>query len=88
MITQLPGIDDDVFVGVNKVNIFLKLTSMEPWYVCDDGISLVIYKVSDYEYYELSVNDNIVFISEPLDPRDTKNSRLRAILKSLKGGDE
>lgn len=85
MVTHLPGIDGEVFIGVNQVDLFLKLTSMEPWYVCDDGISLVIYKVSDHEYYELSVNDNIVFISEPLDPK--KNSRLRAILKSLEGGD-
>ncbi len=85
MITQWPGIDGDVFVGVNIVDTFLKLTKLEPIYESQDGVSSLIYEVSPNTYYEMSVEDNIVFISDPIDPKE--DARLRAILKSLKGGD-
>lgn len=86
MITHLPGIDDEVFVGVNKVETFLKLTKLQPIYESQDGVSSLIYELSPNIYYEMSVKDNIVFISDPLDPKE--DDRLRAILKALKGGDE
>lgn len=86
MITHWPGIDGEVFVGVNKVELFLKLTKLQPIYESQDGVSLLIYELSPNTYYEMSLVDNIVFISDPIDPKE--DARLRAILKSLKGGDE
>lgn len=85
MITQLPGIDGDVFIGVNIVDLFLKLSKLEPIYESPDGVSSLFYKVAPNTYYEMSVKDNIVFISDPIDPKD--HAILRAILKSLEGGD-
>ena len=86
MITHWPGIDGEVFVGVNIKDTFLKLTKLEPIYESQDGVSSLIYKLSPNTYYEMSLVDNIVFISDPIDPKE--DARLRAILKALEGGDE
>ena len=86
MITHLPGVDGDVFIGVNIVDLFLKLSKLEPIYEAPDGVSSLIYEVSPNTYYEMSLVDNIVFISDPIDPKE--DARLRAILKSFEGGDK
>ena len=86
MITHWPGIDGEVFVGFNIKDTFLKLIKLEPIYESQDGVSSLIYKVAPNTYYEMSLVDNIVFISGPKDPKE--DARLRAILKALEGGDE
>lgn len=63
MITKLEGYDRDIYVGKNQVDLFLKLTTLEPDYVSQDGISRLEYTLDNHKYI-LEVIDDVVFISE------------------------
>jgi len=63
MITKLEGYDNEVYVGKNQVDLFLKLTAIEPDYVSQDGISRLEYWLDNHKYI-LEVIDDVVFISE------------------------
>lgn len=63
MIVKLEGYDNEVYVGKNQVDLFLKLTAIEPDEVSQDGISRLVYTLDNHKYI-LEVIDDVVFISE------------------------
>ena len=63
MITKLEGYDNDIYIPKNQVDLFLKLTALEPDYVSQDGISRLEYTLDNHKYI-LEVIDDVVFISE------------------------
>lgn len=63
MIVKLEGFDNEVYVGKNQVDLFLKLSALEPDEVSQDGISRLKYTLDNHKYI-LEVIDDVVFISE------------------------
>ena len=63
MITKLEGYDNDIYIPKNQVDLFLKLTALEPDEVSQDGISRLEYTLDNHKYI-LEVIDDVVFISE------------------------
>ena len=63
MITKLEGYDNDIYIPKNQVDLFLKLTALEPDEVSQDGISRLEYTLDNHKYI-LEVIDDVVFISK------------------------
>lgn len=63
MIVKLEGYDNEVSIDKGQVDLFLKLTALEPDYVSQDGISRLEYTLDNHKYI-LEVIDDVVFISE------------------------